>query len=135
MALKEEKRSLRDHEVFARQWPATKSMEMKAKLVKVAGMDILPFVEGKPDLTAMMRLESHAEHTELVALIKEFVCTVRMDGKEITPTMFDTQFKGDLWLVIELFAFACEVQYKHFFEQGLTKLEELNQQAQEQQTQ
>lgn len=123
MACKEVTRDIGGKKCFIRQWPATKAMKMKAELVKMGGEIILPFVEGKADLLAMMALEKNTKPDELVALIKEFVCAVRVNGEEVMPAMFDMKYNGELWEVVELFAFACEVQYKDFFEQGLQKLQ------------
>lgn len=125
MACNEETREINGVKCFTRQWNATKAMQKKAELIKMGGETMLKFVEGKPDILSLMALEKEAKPDELVALIKEFVCSVRVDGKEITPAMFDIEYSGDLWQVIELFAFACEVQYKNFFESGLERLNDL----------
>lgn len=119
MACKSQTREINGKTCFCRQWPASKAMVMKAKLIQIGGADILPFVEGNADLFAMIRLERAAKPDELVALIKELVCTVRVDGEEILPTSFDSKYSGELWEVVEMFTFACEVNYKDFFEQGL----------------
>lgn len=122
MACKEVTKEIGGKQVFCRQWSATKAMLMKAKLIQMGGVDILPFVEGKADLASMIRLEKSATPEELVSLIKEFVCSIRVDGKEIQPAMFDMEYSGELWLIVEMFTFACEVNYKDFFEQGVTSL-------------
>lgn len=75
MALKEVTREINGKQAFCRQMPATKAMIKKAELIKMGGDTILPFVEGEADILAMIRLEQRANPDELVALIKEFVCT------------------------------------------------------------
>ncbi len=122
MACKEVRKELNGKQLFCRQWTATKAMIMKAQLVDIGGEHILPFVEGRPDLVSMIRLEQRAKPIELVNIIKEFVCTVRIDGEEILPSNFDEKFSGDLWEIVEIFAFACEVNFKDFFEQGAKSL-------------
>lgn len=119
MACKEVRKELNGKQLFCRQWSATKAMTMKARLIQIGGEHILPFVEGKPDLVSMIRLEQRAKPEELVEIIKEFVCAVRVDGEEIFPATFDVKYTGELWEIVELFAFACEVNYKDFFEQGV----------------
>lgn len=122
MACKDGTRVIGEKAVFMRQWPATKAMINKARLIQVGGDNVYPFIEGKPDVLAMANLEAMSKPEELVALIKEFVCAVRVDGEEVLPAQFDVKYQGNLWEVVELFAFACEVQYKTFFEQGLERL-------------
>jgi|21_taG_2_1085346.scaffolds.fasta_scaffold89633_1 hypothetical protein len=122
MACKQETKVVGDKTIFCRQLPATKAMVIKAKLIQIGGENILPFVEGKADILAMMRLEQMAKPEELVALIKELVCQVRVNGEEVMPQQFDMKYQGNLWEVVELFAFACEVNYKDFFEQGFSVL-------------
>lgn len=131
MACRDVSREMDGKTLFCRQWSATKAMKMKAELIKMGGEVILPFVEGEANIQAMMALEHRADSDELVRVIKEFVCTVRVDGEEITPATFDMKYKGELWFVVKLFAFACEVQYKDFFDQGLKELNDLNEQTSE----
>ena len=123
MACKVVTREICGKEAFCRQWPATKALKMKAELVRMGGQTIIPFVHGKADLSAMLALEAKSKPEELVQLIKEFVCSVRVNGEEVTPATFDMKYTGELWDIVELFTFACEVQYKDFFEQGLAKLQ------------
>lgn len=118
MALKEVTKQIDGHQVFCRQMPATKAMIKKAELIKMGGANILPFIEGNADLVAMLRLEQNSEPENLVKLVKELVCTVRIDGEEVQPALFDMKYAGELWFVVQVFAFACEVNYKDFFEQG-----------------
>ena len=122
MGCKEATKEIGGKQVFCRQWSATKAMVMKAKLIKIGGTDILPFTEGKADLASMIHLERSASPEELVALIKEIVCAVRVDGVEISPPLFDMEYSGNLWGVVEIFTFACEVNFKDFFEQGVASL-------------
>ncbi len=119
MACKEVSREINGKQMFCRQWSATRAMEMKAKLLQIGGEDVIAFVEGEPSLLALVRLEKSAKPAELVSIIKEFVCAVRVEGEEITPSSFDHKYAGELWEVIQVFAFACEVNFKDFFEQGL----------------
>ena len=129
MALKEVTKQINGKTVFCRQWPASKAMVNKAKLIQIGGTTVMPFVDGIADIVAMMELEQLAKPDELVSLIREFVCEVRVDGKEILPAQFDSAYKGNLWEVVELFAFACEVQYKDFFELGFNAHSQLYQSA------
>lgn len=125
MACKEVTKEIDGKQCFCRQWNATKALTKKAELIQMGGIDIMPFVEGFADIKAMIALERKAKPDELVSLLKEFVCSIRVDGVEVQPAMFDMTYSGNLWLIVELFTFACEVQYKDFFEQGLTRLEDL----------
>ena len=131
MACESQTKEINGKTVFCRQWPATKAMTMKARLMQLGGATIMPFVEGKPDLFAMMELEAASKPEELVQLIKDFVCEVRVDGEQTMPNQFDVKYQGNLWEVIELFAFACEVQYKSFFEQGLARFQSMQNLTQE----
>jgi len=71
----------------------------------MGGEYILPFVDGQADLFAFSKLEQHADPEALIALVKEFVCTVRVNGEETIPAMFDMKYTGELWEVVQLFAF------------------------------
>lgn len=122
MACKEVTKEIGGKQVFCRQWPASKAMVMKAKLIKMGGMDIIPFVEGRADLVSMVQLERKSNPEELVNLVKEFVCSVRVDGKELNLALFDMEYSGKLWEIVEVFTFACEVNFKDFFEQGVTNI-------------
>lgn len=106
--------------VFVLQWPATKAMEMQAKLLNTMGGNVLPFIHGDWKFGDLVRLISIADNPqEHVALVKEFISCARLDGAEITPALFDFTYSGDLMLAYKVFAFACEAQFKDFFNLGL----------------
>lgn len=65
------------------------------------------------DIIALLNSSS-----EVVPLIKEFVSSARIDGKEIVPATFDKYYNEELLFIFKVFSFVCEVQYKDFFEQG-----------------
>lgn len=122
MALREETREINAKSAFCRQMPATKAMIKLGTLMSLGGEHLYSFIEGEADLPSFIRLTQNSDPDELMAIVKEFVCTVRVDGEEISPAMFDMKFSGDLWEIVQMFAFACEVNYKDFFEQGLASM-------------
>ena len=122
MACKEEKKDIGGKSIFVRQWSATKALEMQAKLISGLGDISLPFIEGNATFghyLAIMR-----DYPEFIPVMKEFVCSARVDGKDISNAMFDIEYSGDLMRVYETFAFVVEVQFKDFFAVGLGTLDQ-----------
>lgn len=120
MACKTLNAEIDGHAVFVMQWPATKAMEMQAKLLSTLGSDVLPLIHGEWKFGHLVRLMMNTtEPKAFVSLVKEFIVCARIDGAEVTPATFDFTYSGDLMLAYKIFAFACEAQFKDFFSQGL----------------
>lgn len=120
MACKNMNAEIDGHVVFVMQWPATKGMEMQAKLLSTMGSNVLPFIHGDWKFGDLVRLISMAnDPVAYVELVKEFIMCARVDGQEVTRQTFDFTYSGELMLAYKIFAFACEAQFKDFFSQGL----------------
>lgn len=88
---------------------------------------------GVDNLLAISKLDKYSIHTAILAvteatdpemimdLIKHFVCTAAMDGDRILSTSFDETFKGNLFLIMELFSHVIKSQYSDFFALGLVE--------------
>lgn len=123
MACKQETREIRGKQVFVRQWPASKAMDMQINLLTTMGDDCLGFVLGDWTFANLMFILQRVERPVFLALVKECICAARIDGVEISATNFDVEFSGDLMFIYDLFSFVLEVNFKDFFAEGLARME------------
>ena len=108
---------------FVRQMPAQQSLKFLSRLTKHTGGHLPQLVEGNLDIRGVLAMLKASEEDDLIPLIRDLVCMVRVDNEEITSAKFDMMFKGNMMYLFKVFAFCCEVQYRDFFEQGLSELE------------
>jgi len=112
-------RVIQDRPVYVKQWAAKKALENLGKALSTFGGNFAPFVDGDyrmGDIVLLLRSDPKVT----VELLQEFVCCARIDGKEILPETFNHYYNGKLLFIFSIFSFVCEVQYKDFFEQGLS---------------
>lgn len=105
------------------QWPATKAIVMKMRLLKTFGASVAILAggalggKGKSEDTKSLSDGLHAlfqdsSPEEIVALMKECVIGVACDGEKITSSSFEKLFSGDeLTEVYKVFLFVLKVNY------------------------
>jgi hypothetical protein len=120
---KEYRNSLKDgREIYIPHWPVDVSLENLTKAGKILGTEnIIRIAELNipASIVAVMNCENPAVAS---ALVKHFVCQVRIEGKKIDTTTINNMFAGDLHGVIELFTHVIHSQYSDFFSLGLAKV-------------
>ena len=108
-------------ELYIPMWSATESLKALSKAGQHIGADHLVAI-SKLDIPSLMVAVLEAKDPgATAALIKNFVCSARMEGERITPPNFDDMFEGDLFRVMEIFAHVIKAQYASFFALGLAK--------------
>lgn len=100
-------------------WPATYSMKMLSRLLDEVGNGIVPFVEGTWALGDVLHLLKILPEDKLAELLDIFVGSVFRNGNTINGEV-DAMFSENKLRMFKVFAFTLEVQYKDFFEQGLS---------------
>ncbi len=137
MACETETKQIGDHEYGVTQWPATKSILMKLKLIKTFGATIALIAssvgesDSKKDtskdeakalsegLTILFNSNSPEEMTNLM---KQCVVGVSCNGTIITDSSFDTLFSGDSLLeVYKVFMFVIKVNYSNLMKGQLAE--------------
>ena len=126
MACNTETKEIGNHEYSVTQWPATKSMIMKVRLIKTFGATIAKIASqvsndskkdgDKADANALSEglslLFQNNSPEEVVNLIKECIVGVACDDKIITNSSFDMLFSGDDQLeAYKVFLFILKVNY------------------------
>ena len=118
MALKELRETVLGEEIFARQWPATKGLEMQIELLNTCGGHIIPIIQGDYSFDDIIRLMAHTNKKDLTDIVKRFVYDVTMNGEVLTETNINFKFAGNLLGLVQVFCKTVELQYRDFFEQG-----------------
>lgn len=130
MSCRTETKQIGDREFSVTQWPATKSMLMKLKLVKAFGVSLSKLVSSTSNQTKSKKgeeqeiaalseglsalFESNSPE-ELVTLIKLCLEGVACEGKRITTTSIDEVFSpDDLLEMYKVFIFVIQVNYANF---------------------
>ena len=130
MACRTETKQIGEREYSVTQWPATKSMLMKLKLVKAFGVSLTKLVSSTSNQTKGKKSEENEiaalseglsalfesnSPEELVALMKQCIEGVACDGKRITLTSIDEVFSpDDLMELYKVFIFVIQVNYGNF---------------------
>lgn len=107
--------------IFIPTWPVSVAYENLTKAGKYIGSDALVRIAELNMAAAMVAIMESNDAEQTSALIKHFVCTVRMDGDKIEKGSYEDQFRDDLALTIELFCHVIKAVYSDFFEQGLAE--------------
>lgn len=126
MACSDMSKVINDTPIYVRQWPASIAIENLSRAIAVLGGAFGPFVDGTAKFSDVMVLLRESDTEVITPLLKTFICSARIDGKEVTPTTFNSVYNGELNFLFDVFGFVCEVQYKSFFEQGLKTPDPLN---------
>lgn len=123
------------HEIMVVQFPGRRALQFKTRLIKLLGpaiaqmftnKDALESVKGM-DLSilsaAIEKLSLQLDEVEFVKFVLDLLQCTRLDGKEITESVFDNEFAGDLSLMYKILWFTLEVNYGSFFgESGIGKI-------------
>ncbi|AHJ10520.1 tail assembly chaperone [Shewanella phage Spp001] len=121
MACKDKTITIGNSDVYARQWPASLALENLSRLLRTFGNNADGFIAGDYVFRDCMQALYTEKHKEVVQLIQQFCMAARTDGKEIKSTVeFDQLYSGDLQRVFKVFSFVCELNYKDFFDSGVT---------------
>ncbi len=126
MSCKTETEEIGLREYSVTQWPATKSILMKVRLIKTFGATIAIIAgsadgkskkgKGEDDTKSLSEglqvLFQGNSPEEIVNLMKECVVGTACDGSKITSSSFDEIFSGDdLMEVYKVFLFVLKVNY------------------------
>lgn len=122
MAKERYKRTLKSgREIYIPNWSVDVALENLTQAGKVLGSENIINISTL-NIPAVVVAVLGAEQPKLAsALIKHFVCQVRIDGEKITTDTINEMFEGDLYTIAELFAHVIHSQYADFFELGLAK--------------
>lgn len=108
-------------EIYIPNWPVDVALENLTQVGKLLGTENVINISElniPAAIVAIMKCENPKLAT---ALIKHFVCQVRIDGSKIEPETISAMFEGDLHGVVELFTHVIHSQYSEFFSLGLAK--------------
>lgn len=108
-------------EIYIPNWPVDVALENLTQVGKLLGTENVINISElniPAAIVAIMKCENPKLAT---ALIKHFVCQVRIDGSKIEPETISAMFEGDLYGVVELFTHVIHSQYSEFFSLGLAK--------------
>ncbi len=108
-------------DIFIPTWPVDVALENLTKAGKYLGADNvikIAYLNISAVIVAIMKAE---EPKQCAALVKHFICQVRIDGSKIESNTIDEMFGGNLGFIAELFAHVIHSQYHDFFESGLVK--------------
>jgi hypothetical protein len=129
-------RTICGHQVDVVPFPARRAIACKFKLAKLLGTPIIGALKGflsslskskvgvnfsllDVDLSSIPdTLLSTIEPTALTDLIVELCSSTSLDGRELTETVIDSEFIGDLSLLYKVVFFVLEVNFKDFFDQA-----------------
>ena len=114
---------LRDgRSIFIPSWPIDVALENLTKAGKYLGTENIINISAINVPAVVVAIMSASDPAQAAALIKHFLCTVRIEGDKILPETINAMFEGDLSSVTEIFAHIIHAQYHDFFESGLAKV-------------
>ena len=120
--MKDYKAKLRDgRAIFIPSWPIDVALENLTKAGKYLGTENIINISALNVPAVVVAIMSASDAANAAAIIKDFVCSVRIEGDKVTHETINTMFEGDLSSVTELFAHVIHSQYHDFFESGLAK--------------
>ena len=108
-------------EIYIPEWDVSTSLENLTRAGKYLGTDNVINASSLNIPSAIKGLMEANDPEQASALIKHFVCQVRISGKKITPDTLDEMFSNKLAMIAEIFAHVMHYQYNDFFELGLAK--------------
>ncbi len=108
------------------QLPARRAIKLKTRLVKLFGPVIAQMYlttsekkdeeQQKQDIVrAIQLLSSTLDENVFESMIMELLTGVRKNGHELTPSIVDMEFAGDLATLYLVIWFVLEVNYANFF--------------------
>jgi hypothetical protein len=130
MACKTETKEIDDREYSVTQWPVENSLTMKLKLMKAIGPALAKLASSanqKDDdiqglSESLSSLFENSSPEELVALMKQCLVGVAVEGKRMTETSFNEVFSpDDLMSIYKVFVFVLQVNYGNFLKGQLVE--------------
>jgi len=108
------------------QLPARRALKLKARLIKLFGpvfaqMYLTTSAEKSEDqqkqdmVRAVQILASTIDENVFENLVLEIVNGVRKNGVELTPSVVDIEFAGDIGTLYQVVWFVLEVNFSNFF--------------------
>jgi len=104
------------------QLPARRALKLKARLLKVFGPSLAQMVFASKDafdqenvVKAMNLLVDHIDDATFEKLTVELLQGVRKQGVELTDSVIDSEFAGDLGTLFLVLWFVLEANYGSFF--------------------
>ena len=107
--------------IFIPSWPVDVALENLAQASKCLGSECVINIADLDVPTVIVAIMDSKDPKLTSALIKHFICQVRLDGSKITPQTINEMFEDSLVVVAELFAHVIHSQYSDFFDLGLAK--------------
>lgn len=108
-------------EIYIPNWPVDVALENLTQVGKLFGTENVILISELNVPAAVVAVMNCSNPKLAAALIKHFVCQVRIDGNKIEPNTINSMFEGDLHVVLELFTHVIHSQYASFFDLGLAK--------------
>jgi len=109
-------------EIYIPEWDVSTSLENLTRAGKYLGTDNIIHTSALNIPAAIKGLMEAQDPEQATALIKHFVCQVRIGGQKIIPSNVDELFSAGLAEFIEIFTHVIHAQYSDFFELGLAKV-------------
>ena len=120
-------KTIDEHNVMVTQFPGRRALLFKTRLIKLIGPSVAQMFTGKSldanvDFSviskALDKLAENLKEDEYVKFVLDLLQCTRLDGKEISESVFDNEFAGNLLLMYKVLWFTLEVNYGSFFGQG-----------------
>lgn len=108
-------------EIYIPNWAVDVALENLTLVGKLLGTENIIRISELNIPAAVVAVMSCDNPKLASAMIKHFICQVRIDGSKIEPDTINSMFEGDLHGVIELFTHVIHSQYADFFSLGLAK--------------
>lgn len=108
-------------EIYIPNWPVDVALENLTQVGKLLGTENVIRISELNTSAAVVAIMGCENHKLASAMIKHFVCQVRIAGSKITPDTINSMFDGELNIVLELFTHVIHSQYSDFFTLGLAK--------------
>ena len=103
---------------YVPQWSARVAFENLIQAGQLLGQDEIIRIcleEENAVPAAIGTLMSAKDHTLAVALVENFLTSMRVDNKKVATNNIDSIFNEDLHAIMEAFVFVLKAQYTSFF--------------------
>ena len=108
-------------EIYIPSWSPTVAIENLTMAGKYIGSDYMIDISDLQIEVVILAITEATDAKQTMALIKNFVCSARVEGEKILPQGFEKKFEDKLFEMIEIFAHVVKAQYSTFFDLGLPK--------------
>ena len=134
MAIETRTKTIGEHEVSVTQFPARRAIKLKMRLInifgpaigellgsvdKVKGSSVIDAnIKGSSLSAGFAKLAGAVDPDLMVALMEQLFTSVRLDGREFSWEMADTEYAGDIGRLYEIAYFVLRVNFESFFDKG-----------------